>query len=350
MVQLSLSGMYLITKVAFDHGMNHLLFITYRTIIATLILAPCAYIFEREKWPPLSLKEVSKVSLLAFIGIAVSQNCYFAGLYYTSSTFVSSLSNLIPVITFALAFLLRLEVVDMRSPRGQAKVVGTGTCVGGTLILTLLKGPALKIFKGLKKPTSLLLLLSTLQALTNTSNWALGSVLILCSVSAWAGWINYQAWAFKDHPAPISLTSMTCFFGCIQCVILSLIFAHPNDWRLGWDFKLFAYAYSGAFCTAFQFFIQSWCIKKKGPLFAAAFYPVGTLIVAMLEPIFFHIDIYMGSLVGMVLIIGGLYCVLWGKAKDVVAGPNKAQEAVESSISSNATHECHVGIKEPLLR
>lgn len=39
--------------------------------------------------------------------LTISQNCYFRGLYYTSSTFGSAALNLVPVFTFLFALLLR---------------------------------------------------------------------------------------------------------------------------------------------------------------------------------------------------------------------------------------------------
>jgi hypothetical protein len=45
--QLSYAGMALITKAAFNEGMSPLVLNAYRQAIATVVLAPFAFLFER---------------------------------------------------------------------------------------------------------------------------------------------------------------------------------------------------------------------------------------------------------------------------------------------------------------
>ncbi|KAF5725907.1 putative Nodulin MtN21 /EamA-like transporter family protein [Tripterygium wilfordii] len=62
---------------------------------------------------------------------------------------------------------------------------------------------------------------------------------------------------------------------------------------------------------------QSWCISQRSPLFSATFTPLSTVIVAIMAAIFLHEQIYIGSLVGAIAVITGLYVVLWGRAEDI---------------------------------
>ena len=46
-LQFGYAGMYIITMVSFKHGMDHWVLATYRHIVATLVMAPFALVFER---------------------------------------------------------------------------------------------------------------------------------------------------------------------------------------------------------------------------------------------------------------------------------------------------------------
>jgi len=46
-VQLIYTGMFVVSKAAFDHGINTFVFIFYRTAAASLLLLPVAIILER---------------------------------------------------------------------------------------------------------------------------------------------------------------------------------------------------------------------------------------------------------------------------------------------------------------
>ena len=46
-VQLIYAGMFVVSKAAFDHGMNTFVFIFYRMVAASLLLVPIAIVLER---------------------------------------------------------------------------------------------------------------------------------------------------------------------------------------------------------------------------------------------------------------------------------------------------------------
>ncbi|XP_057862328.1 WAT1-related protein At1g21890-like isoform X4 [Cryptomeria japonica] len=68
--------------------------------------------------------------------------------------------------------------------------------------------------------------------------------------------------------------------------------------------------------SAFTFFVQTYTIKERGPIFPSLFNPLSAIIVAVLELTIFHASLHVGSVVGGVLTIAGLYIALWGKAND----------------------------------
>ncbi|ERN08559.1 WAT1-related protein At1g43650-like [Amborella trichopoda] len=337
LVRVSFAGMFLITKAALAQGMNTYAFVTYRAALATLTLAPLAYFYEREKRPPLRLKQTLQIFLLGLLGNTITPISYITGLGYTSSTFYATLSNLIPVIISVLAVIFRMEKLQLKKRTGQAKVVGIFLCVGGAMMITLYKGYTLNISSFLKAPKAILKLLDTPHSsIASQKNWILGSILCIISITSWSAWIMYQAAAFKDYPANLSLTALMCFMGTIQCSIISLFMNKPKDWRLEWNLSLFSYTYSGVLCTGIGNLVQTWCIRKKGPVFAATFNPVSTVVVAILEPVLLHVDTHVGSILGAALVIFGLYFVLWAKAKD---GKVKANDGLhDCPVKENSTN------------
>lgn len=179
--QATYAGMNIITRIALVDGMNHFVFVTYRQAVATLVLAPLAYVLERNQRPPLTWSIFFQIFLLALCGTTINQNLYFTGLYYTNSTYASATTNLIPVVTFLMATILRYEKVDIKTLRGKAKVVGTIICVGGAMVITLYKGSVIKL----------------LTAYNFTANYmaskrVLGCILLFGSVFTWSSWITFQ--------------------------------------------------------------------------------------------------------------------------------------------------------------
>lgn len=327
-VQACLAGMNIITSLALDEGMNHFIFVAYTLAVATVAIAPLAYFLERNQRPAMTCAIFWQIFALALCGATLFQNLYFAGLKDTSATFASATTNLIPVVTFVMATAFRIEKVNIRSKYGQAKVVGTIVCVGGAMLMTFYKGPVLVRLSGV---------------LGNT--WLLGALMLFASCLFWSGWLTFQAPVVKKYPAEVSLTAIMMLQGTVQCTVVALIFEpKASAWKLKWDIQLLSIVYSGVLCFAFAFFVQTYCIRLKGPIFAAMFNPTSTILVAVLEPFILHTKYHMGSLLGTILVISGLYSVLWGKANDANTETHKPTYGSNNNIS-----DCNIGIKEPLL-
>lgn len=332
-VQACLAGMNIITRVALDDGMSHFIFVAYTLAVATVAIAPFAYFLEKNKRPAMTCAIFWQIFALALCGTTLFQNLYFAGLEYTSATFATATTNLIPVVTFLMATTFRIEKVDIRSKYGQAKVVGTIVCVGGAMLMTFYTGPVLVGLTGV---------------LHNT--WILGALMLFASCLFWSGWLTFQGPVVQKYPAEFSLTAIMMLQGTVQCALVAVCFEpKASAWKLKWDIQLLSIVYSGVLCFAFAFFVQTYCIRLKGPIFAAMFNPTSTILVAILEPLILHVKYRLGSLLGTILIIAGLYSVLWGKAND---GDNfvantETQKARDGS--NNNTSDCNIGIKEPLL-
>ncbi|CAB4292290.1 unnamed protein product [Prunus armeniaca] len=141
LTQMGYTFLYFITEASFNHGMNPHVYITYRHIVAGVVMFPFAYVLERKDRPKLTLALFLELFVLSLLGVGLTLNMYFASLRYTSPTFLASMVNTIASVTFVIAIVLRLEVLNLRNPRGLAKVLGTLISLAGVMTMTLYKGP-----------------------------------------------------------------------------------------------------------------------------------------------------------------------------------------------------------------
>lgn len=58
------------------------------------------------------------------------------------------------------------------------------------------------------------------------------------------------------------------------------------------------------------------CTEEKGPVFVTMFSPLLTILVAILAYFVFGEKLYLGSIIGAVIVILGMYVILWGKEQD----------------------------------
>ncbi|KAL0378389.1 UNVERIFIED_CONTAM: WAT1-related protein [Sesamum radiatum] len=323
-IQSIYAGYFVITKLAFDVGMNTFVFVFYRQAAATLFLAPIAFFFERKSAPPLTFSIFIKIFLLSLCGITMSLNIVGVGLKYTSASLGAATSNTLPVITFFLAVLLRMEKVKIRTRSGMMKVAGVSLCMGGVATLAFYRGPFLKIL------THHHLINSHLQKLQDhvpsPTTWIKGVFLMLLSSFSWALWLVLQGRVLKVYPSKLLLTTLQCFLSTIQSFLVAVAFTRdPNDWQLGWNIRLLSVAYCGIMVTGGTFYLQAWVIEKKGPVFLAMTTPLVMLFTIIISAFVMGEIISLGSVLGALLLVGGLYFVLWGKTKEEEMGKESCQ-------------------------
>ncbi|MBA0863990.1 hypothetical protein Goshw_028349 [Gossypium schwendimanii] len=125
----------------------------------------------------------------------------------------------------------------------------------------------------------------------------------------------------KKYPAKLTLTSFTCFFGLIQfLVIAAFVETDFNNWKIQSMEELFTILYAGIVASGIVFSLQTWCIHKVGPVFVAIFQPLQMLLVAIMAFVILGDKLYSGCVFGAVLIVVGLYLVLWGKTEEKKIG------------------------------
>lgn len=369
-LQFGYAGFHIVSRAALNMGISKIVFPIYRNIIALLLLGPAAYFLEKKERPPLTLSFLVQFFLLALCGITANQGFYLLGLYYTTPTFASAIQNSVPAITFIMAAILGLEEVHIRRLDGLAKIVGTVACVGGATIITLYKGPPItKLWLGSLNSGSLNPELYDVESLNmKTENWTLGCIYLLGNCLAWSGWIVIQAPVLKKYPARLSVTSFTCLFGIIQFLAIAAFFERDaSHWKMHSGGELFTVLYAGIVASGIAFSVQIWCIDRGGPVFVAVYQPVQTIAVAVMASIILGEQFYLGGIIGAILIIAGLYLVLWGKSEEkrlnlltkaMMAPPQSSsstpdeEEASPITVSSNAdnsTAKHFTNLTQPLL-
>uniref|UniRef100_J3MVC1 WAT1-related protein n=1 Tax=Oryza brachyantha TaxID=4533 RepID=J3MVC1_ORYBR len=165
-----------------------------------------------------------------------------------------------------------------------------------------------------------------------------------------------KAPVLKKYPARLSVTSYTCFFGVIQFLIIAAFMERDADaWAFHSGSELFTILYAGFIASGVAFAVQIWCIDRGGPVFVAVYQPVQTLVVAIMASLTLGEKFYLGGIIGAVLIIAGLYLVLWGKNQERARIARDLLASSSSSTSSSAIAADRIAAKhassatQPLL-
>ncbi|MFS7961457.1 putative EamA domain-containing protein [Helianthus anomalus] len=236
-------------------------------------------------------------------------------------------------------------MVKMKSIHSQGKIIGTLVTVGGAMIMTLIRGPAFQ-FPWTNDNT---VHHQTSVNVVDTQDQIKGSVMIALSCFSLASFVIVQALTLKSYPAELSLTALVCMIGTLEGSVLTMVAERANAsiWSINWDVKLFAAIYSvrknsslfkcrnrfsktkwnrisevhiigfiGILCSGCAYYISGVVMQERGPVFVTAFNPLGMVIIAVLGSFILSEKLNLGSVLGAVVIVVGLYLVLWGKSKD----------------------------------
>ncbi|KAJ4955193.1 hypothetical protein NE237_011976 [Protea cynaroides] len=301
-------AVYAIYGVFMSHllslGISSLFLIVYGSFVSCILLLPFSISFERENWPKkFTLKIIVQLLLIAFGGVGF-QLLILMGLKRTSPAVASAMPNLAPGFIFIIAWLLGLEKVKFNCIYSKAKIVGTLGCITGALAMTFFHGP--ETSQALVLPASI------------DKEKIIGCICLIGAVFVLSCTSVLQAKAMVDFPAPITMCAATALIGGILTAIVQFIQEHRLEF--GWplvDARVLIVAALlggtvGGACTSFI----SWAMKKRGPVFASMFSPIGTVFSVIISWFTIGDSITIGSLAGMLLMFSGLYFVLWAKKNE----------------------------------
>ncbi|KAM0900918.1 hypothetical protein ACQ4PT_020309 [Festuca glaucescens] len=300
-----------LVKKALEQGLDRLVLVMLRQLVATIFLAPIAYFKERSTRPKLTLEILAYLFFSAVFGAALSQYTFY-GLQYTTATFAITFINLSPVLTFLIAVVLRMEPLKVKSTAGAAKITGTLMSLAGLLLLSLYKGvPRTHQAATAQSPAA-----HHSDDGSGNRSWLLGTMALLANCMCFSFWLLLQTRLTKKYPAIYSSTTLMFLISTLQGGALALAVERcASLWVLTSKLEIVTVLYAGIVGSGVGYLIMTWCVEKKGPVFTAAFIPMMQIMVATID-FFLHEEIYLGSVLGSVLMVLGLYLVLWGKKRD----------------------------------
>ncbi|KAK7247187.1 hypothetical protein RIF29_42064 [Crotalaria pallida] len=313
-VAFALTIVNILLKKVLEEGMNHLAFITYRLSISSIFLAPMSYFWERNGRSELTFRIYCYLFFSAIVGASITQFFFLLGIQYTSATYACAFVNMVPVITFIMALPFRLETMNIKLRSGKAKIVGIFVCIGGALLLTLYKGKPLFNFSNSQYEFSA----PASSSAMSIEKWTFGVIALIVGTLFMSSWYILQSHIGKRYPCRYSSTTIMNFFGAIQSAILGFsIDRNLSMWVLKGKIQIITVLYSGMVGSGLCYVGMSWCVKKRGPVFTSAFFPLVQIMSAMIDIPILHEQLHLGSVMGSMLVMIGLYILLWGKSKDM---------------------------------
>uniref|UniRef100_A0A0E0ECB2 WAT1-related protein n=1 Tax=Oryza meridionalis TaxID=40149 RepID=A0A0E0ECB2_9ORYZ len=302
LIRIMYSVMQVVSKVALDQGMNPLVFIFYRHTTAALVLIPIAFVLESLSCSRFNLR------------VTGCGDLFNLGLNYASATSSSALYNVQPVVTFIFAVIFGLESMKLKRFHGHVKSAGILFCIGGVIVLAFYEGPMFKSFnhhhlfqQGGSSSSS------AGDTHYSKKQWALGIFLMTLSNVLGGLWNVFQGPLIEDT-SKLMNTMIQISFASVQAFVVAVSAERDfSKWKLGWNFGLAAIIYSGVIVTALSYYMQIWTIAKRGPVFLAMSMPLTLIFTIIISSFILGDAVSLGSIVAGILLIGGLFNVLWGK-------------------------------------
>ncbi|KAM0881515.1 hypothetical protein ACQ4PT_032893 [Festuca glaucescens] len=325
----------LMSKVALNAGMHPLVLLVYRNLVAAVVVAPLAVAFERDLWKRLNLAVLGWIFINATFGVLLAMGLYYCGLRATSAAYAVNFLNLIPVATFLIAVVFRAERLSLACWPGRTKLLGAAAGVAGTMVISLCKGTHL-LLPHLRSPAyhggNRLAVVHG-----NYRDMAVGTLFLVGSCVSYALWFVVQARVAVVFPSRYWTTTLTCAAGSVQSAIAAAVVVAltgtgasggltSGAWRLRWNMQLATVVYSGVFNTGVTFVLVSWAVARRGPVYPPMFNSLSLVATTIVDALVLGTDIYLGGVLGAVLVVLGLYAFLWGKGKELAAAKAKELE------------------------
>uniref|UniRef100_A0A2N9FKY4 WAT1-related protein n=1 Tax=Fagus sylvatica TaxID=28930 RepID=A0A2N9FKY4_FAGSY len=204
-----------------------------------------------------------------------------------------------------------MEILALRSCSiTQAKIMGTIASISGALVVVFYKGPTI-ISASPESPSPSLLPLDSSQ-----TNWIIGGLLLAAEYLLLSIWFIVQTQVMKSYPAELIVVFLYNLCGTIiSAPVCLLAEGNLSAWRLRPDIALVAIIYSG-FASSFSTVVHTWGLHLKGPVYVSNFKPLSIAIAAAMTVIFLGDALYLGSVIGAIILSIGFYAVIWAKAKE----------------------------------
>ncbi|KAJ7523657.1 hypothetical protein O6H91_18G057300 [Diphasiastrum complanatum] len=164
-------------------------------------------------------------------------------------------------------------------------------------------------------------------------SWYLGTLCIMVACVAFASFLILQTPVMEKYPAPISFIALACFSSVTQLPILGAIYERrASSWKLLKIREISSVLYAGIIASALVSAILSWGVYEAGPVLVAAYQPLETVITALFGYIFLKETLPLASILGGVVVVIGLYLLIWGQERELKYRVQPALRHSEGSV------------------
>ncbi|KAG5039786.1 hypothetical protein JHK82_011935 [Glycine max] len=314
-VQFVYAGNAVLLSYLMSLGLESLTLVIFTSFATFLILLPLAFYYERYKWPTrVSFKLLIQLLLLSLGGVTLFQSLFLKGINLTSPAMGTAMPNLAPGLIFIIAWIFRLEKVDLSCTYSRVKIIGTFLCVLGALTMSILQSISTTPITAKEGTIQLL----SPPNVTFDRHKIIGCLYLLVAILILSSNIVLQAFTLGDFPAPMSLCAITSFFGTFMTAAVQLVEDH--EFKTGWPIvgvgDMIAYSLLAGAVNGICLSVNGWALEKRGPVLISMFSPIGTVCSVIFSVVTLGQTINIGSFAGMFLMFTGLYFVLWAKGKE----------------------------------
>ncbi|RZC07603.1 WAT1-related protein isoform B [Glycine soja] len=248
-IQLIYSGLTLLSKAAFNGGMNTCVFISYRQLTGTVIMVPLALILER---------------------LTLALNMQAIALVYTSATLAAAIVNSLPASTFF--FAVQRPLASYKGPQLRTE------------------HHILSRYHHHHSP----------RHEDHFSSWqkmdiGFFSLVLKRHPVEFLAYNSEQPQILESYPAKLKFSSLQCLSSSIQSFGIDIAFERDiQQWKLGWNMRLLEVVYCGALVTGVSYYLQAWVIEKRGPFSQVMWNPLSFIlattgsILFLGEPLFWE--------------------------------------------------------------
>ncbi|XP_054797521.1 WAT1-related protein At1g25270-like [Prosopis cineraria] len=322
-VQVAYAGVSILYKMVANEGTSLSVLMAYRFLFASAFMLPLAFFMDRKSKPKITGKVLFQAFLCGLFGASLQQNLFVEAVALAGATYATAMYNLIPGVTFVLAVCFGVEKMKIRTVTGKAKIIGTVMGIVGAMVMTFYKGVGIPLW-----PTHLNLMRHVAPHSESPETQICGSCLALGTCLSYSLWLIIQAMMSENFPWNYTSAALMSVISSIQSVAFALFVERDwNRWKLGWDIQLLTAAYTGIVASGIAWVLITWCVRLKGPLYTSIFSPLFLILVAVASSLVLDERLHLGSIIGSILIVLGLYTVLWGKGKEELKKTSDQNEA-----------------------